>query len=72
MLVHLFIFFLLIIRIRITMRGPLNVKLRTVSKQRKDSFERMKSTHRRLMIIIHLFYCICAFCWYIKELITVR
>jgi len=28
-------------------------------------------TCRRMLIIIHVFHCICACCWYIKDIITV-
>ena len=27
---------------------------------------------RRVLIIIHIFYCISTFCWYIKVVVTVR
>ena len=27
--------------------------------------------HRRVLVIIHVFYCICLFCSYIKNLITI-
>jgi len=25
-----------------------------------------------MLIIIHVFYCICAFCWFIEDIITVQ
>ena len=28
-------------------------------------------TCRRVQIIIHVFHCICTFCWYIKDIFTV-
>jgi hypothetical protein len=54
------------------MRGPLNVKLRTVTKQRNDSFKRMKKYTQEIDDNNTFIFCICAFCWYIKELITIR
>ena len=29
-------------------------------------------TCKRVLIIVHVFYCIRAFCWYVKDKITVR
>jgi len=28
-------------------------------------------TCSRVLIIIHVFYCICVYCWYIKDIVTI-
>jgi len=54
------------------LQGELYRKLKTYYKSLPEYGAIMDETCSRVLIIIRVFYCICAFCSYIKDIITVR